>query len=65
MAIEESASSACAREMRGTMSIASTFTFFAASSFTNSGFCAGQRKLTRVCPAVRRAISAAFGAFTL
>ena len=48
LAIEESASSFCAREMRGTLSIASTVAFFAASCFRSSGFCAGQMKLTKV-----------------
>ena len=46
-AIELSASSFWAREMRGTLSIASTVAFFAASRCSSSGFCAGQRKLIR------------------
>jgi len=40
-AIELSASSACAREVRGTLSIAITLMFLASSSLSNSGFCAG------------------------
>ena len=50
LAIEESASSFCAREMRGTLSIASTVAFLAASCCRRSGFCAGQMKLTSVPP---------------
>ncbi len=65
LAIEESASSFCAREMRGTLSIASTVAFFAASACINSGFCAGQIKLTSACPGRIRPTSAVLGARTL
>ena len=65
LAIEESASSFCAREMRGTLSIASTVAFFAASCFSSSGFCAGQMKLTSVPPSRIRPTSSALGPRTL
>src|SRR5688572_23610927 len=55
LAIEESASSFCAREMRGTLSIASTVALRAASASISCGFCAGQMKLTRVAPSRIRA----------
>ena len=54
LAIEESASIFCAREMRGTLSIARTVTFFAARLCSRSGFCAGQMKLTRIWPSRMR-----------
>jgi hypothetical protein len=65
LAIEESASSFCAREMRGTLSIASTVAFRAASSRSSSGFCAGQMKLTSVCPSRIACTSSRLGARTL
>src|SRR4051812_16386005 len=65
LAIDESASSFCAREMRGTLSIASTVTCLAASSCSSCGFCAGQMKLTRTWPARIDLTSSALGARTL
>jgi hypothetical protein len=59
-AIEESASSFCAREMRGTLSIASTVTFSPASA-AEIGFCAGQMKLTSVPPSRSSATSSLSG----
>lgn len=56
-AIEESASIFCARVMRGTWSIASTVSFFSAILARSGSFCAGQRKLTRVCPSLVRSSS--------
>ncbi len=47
-AIEDKASKACAREMRGTMSIASAFTFLARKASTKASFWRGHRKLTMV-----------------
>src|SRR3954468_24843973 len=64
-AMEESASSFCARDMRGTLSIASTVARRAARSRSRSGFCAGQRKLTSVWPSRIMRTSSAFGARTL
>ena len=51
--------------MRGTASIASTLIFFACNFSINSGFCAGQIKLTNVVPSLINAISFSVGAFTL
>ena len=65
LAIDDSASSFCAREMRGTLSIASTVAFVAASCCISSGFCAGQMKLTSVCPRASAPTSAVLGARTL
>src|SRR5689334_23974289 len=65
LAIDESASSFCAREMRGTLSIASTVAFLAASACMRSGFCAGQMKLTSVCPSRISVTSSGLGARTL
>ncbi len=65
LAIDESASSFCAREMRGTLSIASTVAFLAASCCSSSGFCAGQMKLTSVPPSRSSATSSAVGPRTL
>ena len=65
LAIDESASSFCAREMRGTLSIASTVAFLAASCCRSSGFCAGQMKLTSVPPSRSSATSSLPGARTL
>ena len=66
LAIEDSASIFCAREMRGTLSIASTVALRAASCCISSGFCAGQMKLTSVVAlAHAAATSAALGARTL
>ena len=53
-AIDDSASSFCAREMRGTLSIASTVSLRPASCCMSSGFCAGQMKLTSVLPGSQR-----------
>src|SRR5947207_2263733 len=64
-AIDERASSFCAREMRGTLSMASTVAFFSASACISSGFCAGQMKLTKVVPSRISATSAVLGARTL
>ena len=65
LAIDDSASSFCAREIRGTLSIASTVAFLAASCCRSSGFCAGQMKLTSVPPSRSRPTSSPFGARTL
>jgi hypothetical protein len=65
LAIEERASSFCAREIRGTLSIASTVAFFADSRCINSGFCAGQTKETSVVPSRIMPISSVDGARTL
>jgi hypothetical protein len=65
LAIDESASSFWAREMRGTLSIARTVAFFAARLFSSSGFCAGQMKLTRIWPSRIACTSSALGARTL
>src|SRR5919197_920166 len=64
-AIDESASSFCAREMRGTLSIASTVAFFAASASMSSGCCAGQMKLTSVAPSRSITTSSTSGGRTL
>jgi len=64
-AIDESASSFWAREIRGTLSIASTVALRAASDFRSSGFCAGQRKLTSIAPSRSRPTSSAEGGRTL
>jgi hypothetical protein len=64
LAIEDSTSSDCAREMRGTASMASTVMGRADSFSTNSGFSAGERRLTSVAPSRSAAISASVGAFT-
>ncbi len=65
LAIDESASSFWAREMRGTLSIASTVAFFAARLCSSSGFCAGQMKLTRIRPSRMPCTSSRLGARTL
>jgi len=65
LAIDDSASSFCARDMRGTLSIARTVHFLEASCFNSSGFCAGQMKLTSVIPSRIRFTSSAVGARTL
>jgi hypothetical protein len=65
LAIEESASIFCARDMRGTLSIASTVAFFAARLFSSSGFCAGQMKDTSVCCSRMASTSSGPGARTL
>ena len=49
-AIADSASSFCARVMRGTASIANTVSLRAASRSTSALFCAGQTKLMSVGP---------------
>ncbi|KEP71848.1 hypothetical protein HR12_32620 [Microbacterium sp. SUBG005] len=53
-AMELSASRDCAREIRGTESIAITVTPRAASFSISSGFWAGQTKLTSVVPRVQQ-----------
>jgi hypothetical protein len=65
LAIELSASSFCAREMRGTLSMASTVALRAASCCSSSGFCAGQMKLTSVVPSRSRPTSSVDGPRTL
>ena len=65
LAIELSASSDWAREIRGTESIAITLILRAASFSISCGFCAGQIKLISVVPGFSRAISSSFGALTL
>ena len=65
LAIDESASSFCAREMRGTLSIASTVALRAASDCIRSGFCAGQMKLTSMPPSRSSATSSVVGPRTL
>ena len=64
-AMEERASSFWAREIRGTLSMASTVAWRAASCCSSSGFCAGQRKQTSVAPSRIMPISRAEGARTL
>ena len=63
--MDDNASSFCAREMRGTLSIASTVSPRPASLCMSSGFCAGQMKLTSVVPGLSDAISSGSGARTL
>ena len=58
-AIADSASSFCARVMRGTASIANTVTLRAASRSTSALFCAGQMKLMRIVPGLSRSASCA------
>src|SRR6476619_2166895 len=60
-AIDDSASSFCAREIRGTLSIASTVAFLAASACSRSGLCAGQMKLTSAPPSRSRPSSCSIG----
>ena len=64
-AIEDKASKACAREIRGTMSIASAFTFLARKASTKASFWRGHRKLTMVCPSLSSGSSPSDGALTL
>ena len=63
-AIELSTSIDCAREIRGTASIASTVIGRAASASTRSGFSAGLIRLISVAPSRSRPISSVAGAFT-
>ncbi len=63
-AIELSASIFWAREMRGMLSIASTVAPLSVQVFRSSGFCAGQKKLIRVCPDRRSSTSFSSGART-
>ena len=51
--------------MRGTLSMASTVAFFAASASMSCGFCAGQMKETSVAPSRIMPSSALLGARTL
>ena len=62
LAIELSTSSDCAREMRGTASMARTVIRLAASLATRSGSIAGLTRLARIAPSRRRAISSSDGA---
>ena len=65
-AIDDSASSFCAREMRGTLSIARTGRLLRRELLQSSGFCAGQMKLTSIVPPSRiRLTSSVLGARTL
>ncbi len=61
-AIDDSTSSDCAREMRGTASIASAVTPRAARVATRSGFRAGPISDTTTWPGRSSAISASVGA---
>jgi hypothetical protein len=63
--MDDSASIFCAREMRGTMSIATTVAPRSAASFSIASFWAGQKKEISVCPLVRRATSDSSGSRTL
>ena len=56
-AIADSASSFCARVMRGTASIANTVSLCAASRSSSGLFCAGQMKLISVAPGLSRSAS--------
>ena len=62
LAIELSTSSDCAREIRGTASMARTVIRRAASLATRSGSMAGLTRLARIAPSRRRAISSSDGA---
>ena len=64
-AIDDNTSSDCAREMRGTASMASAVIGREANCSTRSGFRAGDMRLTSVAPSRSAAISSRFGAFTL
>jgi hypothetical protein len=64
-AIDDSTSSDCAREIRGTASIDSTVMGRADSFSSSSGFSAGAIRLTSVAPSRTFAISASEGALTL
>jgi len=64
LAIEENTSSDCAREMRGTASIASAVMGRDANISTRSGFSAGEIRLTTVASGRSAAISASFGALS-
>lgn len=64
LAMELSTSRDCAREMRGTASIARTVIGRAESASTRSGLKAGASRETRVSPSWVCSISAASGAFT-
>ena len=65
LAIEESASIFWAREMRGTISIATTVEPFFAADFSSLSFAAGLMNEISVCPSLNRFTSASFGARTL
>ena len=62
LAIEDSTSRDCAREMRGTASIAMAVTPWAASCSSNRGFSAGATRLTTIAPLRISPISVASGA---
>ena len=64
-AIELSASIFCAREMRGTMSMAMAVMPCSRAASSSSAFCAGQKWLMRVWPRRIWAISAISGGRTL
>ena len=65
LAIDDSTSSDCARDIRGTASIASTVIGRAESFSTSSGFSAGEIRLIRVALSFNAAISTSEGALTL
>ena len=64
-AIDDSTSSDCAREIRGTASMAIAVIRRAARCSTSSGLSAGDNNATRVAPSSRKAISAVLGGLTL
>ena len=65
LAMLERASSFCAREMRGTLSMASTVALRAASACMSSGFCAGHTNDTNVLPGFMSVTSDSDGGRTL
>ncbi len=64
LAIDDSASIFCAREMRGTWSMAMAFTLRAAMRSIRSLFLTGHRKLMSIAPAFSRSTSSAVGGCT-
>nr|VTP11394.1 hypothetical protein BIN_B_05745 [Mycolicibacterium smegmatis] len=64
LAIDDNTSSDCAREIRGTASIASTVMLRVPSCSTRSGRSAGEIRLIRVAPSRSAAISPSDGALT-
>jgi hypothetical protein len=65
LAIDDKASIFCAREMRGTMSIATAVAPRALTTSSKSGFWAGQKKLIRVWPLRNASASGTSGPRTL
>jgi hypothetical protein len=65
LAIDESTSSDCAREIRGTASIASAVIGRRASSSTRSGFSPGESNPTSVAPSASVSSCSTAGAFTV